>query len=206
MRKNKEQVVLVLGILLVLFVLSCSPKPVTVVKSYVEAYNAHDLEKLLSLHSEQASFEVVSQVSLKGKDELRDLAEHDFALNIRMSLGQCRTQGDTVICELTETNEWLKAAGIEQARYSGTFVIRDGLIVSIKAKQAPETERAFRSVLGPLLTWASKHRSQLVEEMMPQGKFVYTAENARKSLLVLQEFKEELMQGEGSPIWKKIGE
>jgi len=205
-RKNKGIRVLVLGILPVFFVLSCSPKPATIVKSYVEAYNAHDLEKLLSLHSEKASFEVIGQVSLKGKNELRDLAEHDFALNIHMSLGECKTQGDSVICELTETNEWLKAAGIEEAQYSGTFVIQDGLIVSIKAKQASETERAFKMVLGPLLAWASEHRSQLVKEMMPEGKFVYNAENARKSLLLLQEFKEDLMRGEGSAIWKKIGE
>jgi hypothetical protein len=193
-------------VLLILLVLSCSSKPTAIVKSYVEAYNARDLERLLSLHSENVTFEVVGQVSIQGKEKVRDLAEYDFALNITMSLGECRTRGDSVMCELAETNDWLKATGIEEAHYSVTFVVGDGLIESIRAQQVPETAQAFKEVLGPLLEWASEHRPQQVAEMMPEGEFIYNAENARKSLLLLREWKGGLQGKDNSPIWKKIGE
>jgi hypothetical protein len=208
MRKNRGIRALVpFCTLPILLVLSCSPKPADVVKSYVKAYNAYDREELLSLHSENARFEVVGEISLQGKEEIRDLAEYDFALKIKMALGEYRTRGDTVLCELTESNDWLEVAGIEVANYSAAFVVKDGLIESIRARQTPETERAFKKVLNPFLEWASEQRPQQVEQMTPQGKFIYNAENARRSLLMLREWKGTLPREKPSPVlnWKRIG-
>ncbi|MCK4271541.1 nuclear transport factor 2 family protein [bacterium] len=199
-------VVAVLSVLFlpVLLALSCSPKPTSVIQSYEEAYNGHDLEKLLSLYAEEVSFEVVGQISLQGKEVLRDLTEHDFVLNIHMSIRQVRAQGDSVMCQLTETNDWLKTAGIGEARYSVTFVVKDGLIESIRAEQTAETERVFKRVLGPLTEWASDERPEALAEMMPQGAFVYNAENAKKSLSLLREWKQLAEREAKSPGWKRV--
>jgi hypothetical protein len=191
--------------LLALLALSCSPKPTSVIQSYEEAYNGHDLEKLLSLCAQNVSFEKVGQISLQGHKPFGDLAEHDFALNVQMTFSQYSTRGDSVICQLVEVNDWLKTAGIGQARYSVTFVVKDGLIESIRAEQTAETERVFKRVLGPLTKWVSNERPEALAEMMPQGAFVYNAENAKKNLSLLREWKQLNERKAKSPGWKRVG-
>lgn len=195
----------VLSILL-LAALSCSPKPVNIVKSYQEAYNNHDLEGVLALYAEDVSFEVVGQIALQGKEQLQALTEYDFVLNIHMSCGPIKTKGDSVMCRLTETNDWLKTAGIKRAHYLTTIVVRNGLIQSVRAELTPETDQVFEMILEPLLKWASKYKPELLAEMMPEGTFVYNADNAKKSLSLLQEWKEIARKKAAAPGWKKISE
>lgn len=204
-KRNRSDLLFVLCLLL-LAALSCSPKPADIVKSYQEAYNNHDLERVLALYAEDVSFEVVGQISLQGKEQLRELTEYDFVLNIHMSCGPSETKGDSVICELTETNDWLKTAGIQRADYLATFVVTDGLIQSIRAEPTPETDQAFGEILDPLIKWASQSRPELLAEMMPEQKFVYNGNNAKKSLSLLREWKEMARRKATAPAWKKISD
>jgi limonene-1,2-epoxide hydrolase len=192
--------------LLLLAAFSCSPKPADIVKSYQEAYNNHDLERVLALYAEDVRFEIVGEISLHGKEQLRELTEYDFVLNIHMSCGPCQTKGDSVMCELTETNDWLKTAGIRKAHYLATFVVTDGLIQSIRAELIPETDQAFGEILDPLMKWATESKPELVAEMMPEQKFVYNANNAKKSLSLLREWKELARRKATAPGWKKISD
>jgi limonene-1,2-epoxide hydrolase len=181
--------------LLVLFAIaiaSCSPKPspVEVVKEYEEAYNGYRGHTLLSLVAHDITFEVVGQFVVKGKEDVRQVVEHDFALDVHMTIIRFATKGDTVFCDWTETDDWLKTAGIGEARYTGRFVFEDGLIKLMEGKPAPETDQAFNQVLNPLMEWASKERPEQLAQMMPEGKFVYNAENAMKSLALLREWQE----------------
>jgi len=179
-------------LLFAIVIASCSPKPnpVDVVKAYENAYNAYHLHTLLPLLADDVTFEVVGQFVVKGKEDVRQVAEHDFALTIHMSFSGFTTKGDTVFCDLTETNDWLKTAGIGEARYAGKFVVEGGLIKLIEGKLTPETDKALSQVLNPLMEWASKERPEQLAQMMPEGKFVYNAENALESLALLREWQE----------------
>ncbi|KPL17637.1 MAG: hypothetical protein AMJ92_11555 [candidate division Zixibacteria bacterium SM23_81] len=190
--------------LLIFAALSCSPKPASIVKSYQEAYNNHDLDGVLALYAEDASFEIIGQVSLQGKKQVRELTEYDFVLNIHMSCDQFRTRGDSVMCQLEETNDWLKASGIQRARYMATFMVRNGLIQSVRAELAPETEQAIGKILDPLIEWASQHRPELLAEMMPEKAFIYNADNAKKSLSLLHEWKEMVRRKAPALHWQKL--
>jgi hypothetical protein len=186
----REVTVLTSGLLLCIAVASCSRKPLDVVKAYQHAYNSHDIGQLLPLIAEDATFQVPGHFDLKGKNDVGLVAEYDFALHIHMTLDRFATRGDTVFCELVEMNDWLEAAGIDKAYYEGKFVIGNGLIRHIRGEATPETEKAFDQVLNPLLQWASRERSEQLAEMMPEGEFVYNAENAKKSLVLLKEWQE----------------
>jgi hypothetical protein len=166
-----------------------------VVIAYQHAYNSHDLGELLPLFAEDVIFEVPGHFSLKGKDEVRLVAEYDFALHIHMTLDRFSTNRDTVFCELIEMNDWLEAAGIDEAYYKGKFVMGKGLIRYIRGEATPQTQKAFQDVLDPLLEWASKARPEQLAEMMPDGKFVYNAENAKRSLALLKEWRETIESG-----------
>ncbi len=183
-------VMLTLMLLLSIVIASCSPKPLDLVRAYEHAYNSHDLDELLPLYAEDAVFEVKGQFVLKGKEEIRRIAEYGFALHIHMTIDSLTSKGDTVFCELIQMNDWLEATGIDEAFYTGRFVFQKGLIKHIKGTPTPETEKAFQEVLIPLLEWASKERPEQLAEMMPEGKFVYNAENAQKYLVLLQQWQE----------------
>ncbi len=189
-------VVLPLTIFLLLVLWSCSPKPLDLVVEYQHAYNSHDLGQLLPLLAEDATFELAGTFGLKGKDDVRRAAEYDFALHIHMTIDRVAPKGDTVFCELIEMNDWLEAAGIEEAYYSAKFVFRKGLITHIAGDPTPETQKAFSQVLDPLMEWASRERPEQLAEMMPEGKFIYDAQSAQKSLALLQEWQEATEEGE----------
>ncbi len=193
-------------LLLTSLVLSCSPKPVEVIESYQQANNGHDLDKLMSLYAEDVTFKVPETFALQGREQLRDLAEYDFALDVHMSCSQFTSRGDSVMCQLTETNDWLRTAGIEKAQYSMTFVVGGGLIRSITAEPDPTTIRAYRLVWMSLLTWAKEESPELAKEMMPEGQFIYNAQNARHLLSLLREWKQVQRRQELKPAWRKLGE
>jgi ketosteroid isomerase-like protein len=179
-----------LTLLLFMVLLSCSPKPMDLVMKYQHAYNSHDLGQLLPLFAEDATFEVVGTFGLKGKDDIRQVAEYDFALHIHMTIDRMTSRGDTVFCELIEMNDWLEAAEIEEAFYTARFIFEKNLIKHIKGTPTPETEKVFQDVLTPLMEWASKEKPERLVEMMPEGKFIYNADNASKSLALLREWRE----------------
>ena len=181
-----------LGICLVLLVLSsCSSSPELKdsVRAYEDAYNSHNLEEVVSQFTNNPTFEIKGQFILKGKQALRDLVAYDIALDIHMSIGNMKTAGDTVYAHLTETNNWLQVAGIGEAHYLIEFVFRDGAIEREVGTPTPETETAFQDVLRPLMAWAEREAPDRLEEMMPNGEFEYTAENAERTLALLEDWR-----------------
>ncbi len=188
LKRWKVALLVVLPFLLVLA--SCSPKPVDLVMAYQHAYNSHDLGELLPLFVDDAAFEVAGAFKLKGKDDIRRVAEYDFALHIHMTIDKLIPKGDTVFCELIEMNDWLEAADIEEAYYSAKFVFQKRRIKSLSGVPYPETQKALTQVLQPLMEWATQERPEQLAQIMPEGKFVYSAENAEKSLALLREWKE----------------
>ena len=178
---------------LVILTFSCSPNLKQLTQNYPTVYNTHKVNDIVNLYADDAVFEAVDQFSLSGKDQIRGIAKYDSALNIKMSVSDIETVRDSVFCNLSETNDWLQIAEIGEAHYSVVFIFKDGLISKISASAKPETAEAFNNVLTLFLNWAKENKSDLLAEMMPEGKFIYNAENAMKTLTMLTEWKESTM-------------
>ena len=176
--------------MLAILIFSCSSNLTQVTQNYPIVYNTHNVNDIVNLYADDAVFEVMGQFSLNGKDQIRDITKYDSVLNINMSVSNIETVRDSVFCNLSETNDWLQIAEIGEAHYSVIFVFKDGLISKISASAKPETAKAFNNVLTSLMIWAKENRSDLLTEMMPEGKFIYNAENAMKTLSLLTEWKE----------------
>lgn len=183
-------VVCVLLLLSLNTIISCSPKPEERIKAFEKAYNNHDVEKIMSFYAEDVVHELPGQFVLKGKEELRGLAEYDKVLNMQLSFKKYRVKGDTVTCEFVVTDDWIKTAGIEEVDYFTKFVFSKGLIIQWIAEPTPETAQTLGQVFSSIVEWASKERQQQLKEMAPEGKFIYNAANAKKSLALLKEWKE----------------
>lgn len=187
--KNIYKTWLPILVLIILF-FSCSENLTQLTQRYPIVYNTHNVNDIVNFYADEAVFEVMGQFSLNGKNQIRDITKYDSVLNIKMSVSNIETFGDSVFCNLSETNDWLQTAEIGEAHYSVIFVFKDGLISKISASANPETAEAFTNVLTPLLIWAKENKFDLLSEMMPEGKFIYNAENATKTLNLLTEWKE----------------
>jgi len=185
---------------------ACGHKPVDIVMAYQEALNAGDVDRAMSLYAEEAHFRVPGVFDLQGREALRGLAEYDRELHIVLEFGEIEMRGDTVFCQVKETNEWIETAGISELYYQGFIVVRRGWIETIEIPLTPESEKAYRRVMMPLMGWARAERPEQLAEMMPQDEFVYNAGNAQRSLSLLQDFKQNQQRQATRPRWKKLGE
>ena len=158
-------------------------------KAFENTYNDHAVEEIVSFYAEDIVHEVPGQFVLKGKEEMRGLAEYDKVLNMQLSFNKCRVTGDTVTCEFIVTDDWIKTAGVEKVDYSAQFVFSKGLIVKWIAEPTAETAHALGQVFGSFVKWESENRPQQLKAMVPEGRFIYNAQNARKSLALLIEWK-----------------
>lgn len=181
--------------LLFVMILGCSPRLEDRLKAYEDAHNSHDVEKVMVFYAEDFRFEMVGSWVAEGKEEMRKLEEWDAAVNSHLTFTDLKVSGDTVTCKATERNDLYRIAGIEGMHYkSSIFIFYDGLIKEIKAEQTEKSVRAKEVVFKSFIEWASKERSQELTELKYEGEYVFSAENAKRWLALLQEWRKETVQ------------
>jgi hypothetical protein len=179
----------VLSLLLVILALtSCSTDNRQVVEEYLLACNAHNVDRVVSLITDDFIFAVAGGLDIKGVDQNRGVTQYDSVMNVELTMRDISAVGDTVGCTVIETNDWLTVSGMDSAVYAVKFVLRDGLIAAILATPSPETKAGFGAVVRPMMQWASVNRPEEVSALMPDGVFVYNAETAGPALALLREW------------------
>jgi hypothetical protein len=192
MAVGSEATIGLLPVLLVVFVLlvSCVPDLTERVKAYEATYNAHDIEKLMSFYADDIRFEIVGVWVKSGKHAMRELAEWDRATNMRMTISDISVSGDSVTCELVETNDWWQLAGIGEVLYEPcTMIFRNGVMTEMRAKMASSSVEAYMKAWPAIYEWASQNRSEVLAELLPDGQFTYGEGPARKWLELLREWR-----------------
>lgn len=160
------------------------------VMAYQNAYNEHSVDEVVGMFAGNAFFEIVGNMRLQGRSEIRDLTEYEIALNIQLSITNPQVRGDTVSCKVAVTNDWLTVAGIDTARFDATFVFETGKIERLVSRPSTATAKAIKDILVPLTRWASEYRPDLLQDVMPDGTFVYNAVTAEKALALLIEWQD----------------
>jgi hypothetical protein len=103
-----------------------------------------------------------------------------------MFITDIQEKGDTVFCCLSETNDWLKICGIDTAFYNAAFAFENGFIKHLKVSAKPETRHDFYEIFTHLIEWAKENEANLLSEIMPESKFIYNAETAKKTLILFR--------------------
>ncbi len=161
------------------------------VKTYEQAHNKHDVEKVMSLYTNDITFEIVGTWKRAGNKQVRELAEWDAATNSHMIISDIKVIEDTVTFKLKEGNDWFRLAGIEFMYYEPCkMIFQDGLIKEIKAEGTQESIMAFKEVWPSIYQWMSEERNEELSELISEGEFVYNSENAQKWLSLLKEWQE----------------
>ena len=181
------------SVLILLLAGACQPTLERRALEYEQRVNAGLADRVVELFADDATIERKNVLSLTGREALTDLARWDSVLHTRLRLTSIETEGDTVLADVVESNDWLAALGIETIDYPTTlFIFRDGLIIRIEAEADTVGANAIRRSLDALLEWALVERPQTVRALVAETGFRYDAENARRLLQLIEEWQSEL--------------
>ena len=169
---------------------SCAPDLSERIRAYEATHNTHDVEKLMSFYRDDIEFEIVGVWVKKGKAAVRKLAEWDRATNLQMTISDIVVSGDTVTFKLVEKNDWWTLAGIGEVHYDPCFMVfRNGLITKLRATMTQEGLDKYAKQWPLIISWAQEHRKDELKELLPNGKFIYGAESAKKWLALLRAWR-----------------
>lgn len=179
--------------LAICLIIGCARQPSTetIVENYRVALNSHNVDELMQVYSDDIRFEIPSmRMMLSGKDALRGIAEYDSVLNTIMTLSNIRVSGDSVLCEITETNDWMNAAGFSSAHYpQAVFVVKGGKISYIGAVISDSSAKYFRNTLQSFMPWGNDNYPDDMAEMMPEGDFIFNAKSGETIIRLLREWR-----------------
>lgn len=161
---------------------ACAVDKTDIVDAYRTAYNAGDVDGVMSLLSDDAIFRVSGVFNFQGQEAIRNVAGFDSALHTTMTMREISTAGDTVSCTLIETNDWLELTGIDSAVYSAQFVVVDGSISAILAESSPSTAEAMSAAMMPVIGWTIVNQSDELDKLIVDGQMVYDADNAHRMM------------------------
>ncbi|HBC45407.1 MAG TPA: hypothetical protein DEO84_05835 [candidate division Zixibacteria bacterium] len=194
-RTNKRNIILsqsYYSLMIVLFLfslLACSQSSSrkAVVASYERAYNAHQVDSLLVLFTENAQYEFTGmETPLVGKEAIAEKARYDSTLDSQIKLIIERTKRDTVFVNAMESNNWLFTAGLQPNVYSSiAFVIVNGKIKRVRAELSEPSVAAINAVMGALIPWAQENEPEKLGRLLSGGGFAYNRESAVLSLELL---------------------
>ncbi len=180
-----------LASLICILACSTSSSPEEIVQEYKEALNSHNVDSLMRYYAADAVFEIAGLgMSLSGKDSIRGVAEYDSVLNTILYLSNLTVRGDSVFCEITESNDWMNAAGMTSAYYpQAIFVVINGKISRIKAEISDSSAANFDKVLSEFVPWANENYPESMAEMMPEGNFVFNGKNGETVVRLLRQWR-----------------
>ena len=120
-------------------------KPKEVTRLYLARHNAHDVDRAMALFAEDAHFEIPGRLIRCGKEEIRQTEEWEAAVRDHLRVGDLVEADAEVSFRAFETNDWLRAAGVEELRYTSmTVEVRDGQITQVTAAVAPDSFNAMQ--------------------------------------------------------------
>lgn len=161
-----------------------------VIAEYQDAGNANDVAKSLALLTDDITLDVPQMLHLSGKTELQYLLEYDAALKTHLAINIQSAGGDSVICDATERNDLLSAAGLDSVYFPQVvFVFKGDGIQSINATMDELSQAAVSGVQEGVLQWAKENEPEKLAELMPEDVYTYNAESARRSLELVKLWK-----------------
>jgi hypothetical protein len=162
-----------------------------IVRRYIEAYNSHDIDRIMSYYVTDIRFEIVGVWVRVGSEQARERVEWDAETHIHLAITNVHSRGNIIQCRLSETSDWLGLSGVGEMHYEPChFIFRDTLIKEIRAELTSESRQRYMRYWQEIVEWTTANRSKLLLELMPAGKFAYGRERARKWLGLLEEWRD----------------
>ncbi len=166
---------------------------IDLVKTFQERVIQHNIEKIMAMFTEDATFEIVGFSKFVGKQQVKNIFEYDIGVNTNLEFINCKSKGNTVHCQILERNDRLDAIGISELKYSSCILtFKDGLIQSFAAEIPPEFVEYNSKILKKFVPWLTKnHPDDYSRMFMPDGRFIFNLENGRDLVSMIRKWSEE---------------
>ena len=166
---------------------------IDLVESFQERVNQQDVENIMPMFTEDATFEIVGLSKFEGKQQVKIIFEYDVGVNTNLQFINCKLKGDAVHCQILERNDRLNAIGVDQLKYASCiFSFKDGLIQSFAAEIPPDFVEYNSKILKKFIPWLTEnHPNDYSRMFMPDGRFIYIRENGRDVVPLLRKWREE---------------
>ena len=188
MRKHLSVFILLTFLLLLS---SCSKDNRSILNQYISTHNSHNIEQSLSFYRNDISFELTGTWIKTGKSKIRELEEWDAALNSKLNFYVIEESGDTLLCNGTEENDWFKGVGIDKIEYDSIiFIFKEGLISKVIANPSEESNKRIAEAFGAVLEYTKSAGTNILQELIKDREFVYSAESAKKWLQLFDEMNQ----------------
>jgi limonene-1,2-epoxide hydrolase len=159
---------------------------IDLVKTFQERVNQHDVEKIMTMFTEDATFEDVGLSKSSGKQQIKNIFEYHAGVKTNVQFRNCKSEGNTVHSKMLLRNDILDAQGIgEQKYFSCIFTFKDNLIQSFADEQPPDFVEYNSKIIKKFIPWLTEnHQDDYSRMFMPDGRFIYNRENGNIYLLI----------------------
>jgi hypothetical protein len=166
---------------------------IDLVKTFQERVNQHNIEKIMTMFTKDATFEIVGLSKFSGKQQVKIIFEYDVGVNTNLEFINCKSEGNTVHCQILERNDRLDAIGISELKYSSCILtFKDSLIQSFAAEIPPEFVEHNSKILKKFIPWLTEnHPDDYSRMFMPDGRFIYNRKNGSDVVQLLRKWNEE---------------
>jgi hypothetical protein len=163
-----------------------------IVQQYLEAYNSHDVDRIMSFYTDDARFEEEGFLSREGFNELRIKAQWDKATNSSLEVRRLDTNGSVVTGRGVEFSQYYTAAGLPQYNYETiTFTFQGTKIKEIKVVPESDSVNNFTNALGQFVVWGSNPQHGMdMNKLKEGGTWAYTANTAPHWISMLNQWRQ----------------
>jgi limonene-1,2-epoxide hydrolase len=171
----------------------CMGNLIDLVKTFQERVNQHDIEKIMTMFTEDFTLEDVGLSKFSGKQQIKNILEYHAGVNTNVQFINCKSEGNTVHCQMLLRNDKLDAMGIGEVKSSSCiFTFKDNLIQSIAVEWPPDFVEYNSKFLKKFIPWLTENYPDDYSRMfMPDGRFIFSLENGRDFSSLIRKWSEE---------------
>ncbi len=174
---------------------SCAAAPdyLGIVRDFEKSKNRGDMEASLRYFTDDTALHFGPLGSIRGLEQIRNIHGYDLALNTQLRFEGCDVAAREVRCRVTESNDWLRTAGVESIDYDEAhFVFTErGDIASITSTLSPDSIEEMGAAMARFDAWARTNQQERYARLFgSDGAFVYSFENGERVLSLLREWRE----------------
>ena len=166
------------------------PSPADVVRQYEQAVNSEDVPALEALLDSNCMFEFERRQRISGWEKIEPLVVWDTTVNTRMTITIDSTVGNTVFARNAQTNDWYTGFGVDTFVFITWFEVDSSRIAAVHTFGTPESRVRFLEQWKRLHGYMKLAHPEELKQLMPEGGFSYTPENARLWMEVFKDWQE----------------
>lgn len=171
------------------FLAACSPGPEGVFRAYIKALNAHDIDKVISLHAEEFALREAGGGEALTRNDLHYLLGWDAAMGGSYEFKNLRREGDKLAVTLIESNRFYEALGVDKRHINVAFRFKDGLIVEETLGSITDQGRPFDAAFRDFAIWVGREHAGAMPKLTRDGRFVFSSETAPHWLPILEDWR-----------------